>query len=88
MDEAENRFDHFVAEVLKAHALLASAIPMTRLNREILSSLALWDVQRFAIPPKGTTAFPCRKFSIPIYYILACCYLESRDFNLFDFWPD
>jgi hypothetical protein len=52
IDEVEIRFDHFVAEVLKAHTLLASSIPMTGLNREILSSLALWDVQRFAIPPK------------------------------------
>ena len=52
MDEVENRFDHFVAEVFRAHTLLASAIPMTGLNREILSSLALWDVQGFAIPPK------------------------------------
>jgi len=50
MDEVENRFDYFVAEVLKAHTLLASAIPMARLNREILSSLTLWDMQRFAIP--------------------------------------
>ena len=52
MDDVENRFDYSVAEILKARTLLASTILVAKLNREILSSLALWDVQRFAISPK------------------------------------